>query len=130
MKNTIPHFLKIVIKLLLVILALCAIPVAGMEGNVLTTAADDTTIDPGAGDDHSRWNTKVLTNNVYSDYPSACWGSLILTSATGPGDVLYLAYYNINREGLVLARVENGKPPPKRWFHLHVPVAYSWRSTR
>ena len=54
--------------LLVVTLAICAIPVAGMEENILTTAADDPAIDPGAGDEHSRWNTKVLTANVERAY--------------------------------------------------------------
>lgn len=109
MKRTVPHFLRMVMTLLLVTLALCAIPVVGMEENILTTAADDTAIDPGAGDDHSRWNTTVLTNNVYFDYPGFCWGTRILASATGPGDVQYLAYYDTHRKGLLLVREENGK---------------------
>ncbi len=109
MKRTVPHFLGIVMTLLVVTLAICAIPVAGMEENILTTAADDPAIDPGAGDEHSRWNTKVLTANVDSDYPGTGWGTRILASATGPGDVLYLAYYAAHRKGILLVRVENGK---------------------
>jgi hypothetical protein len=109
MNRTVPHFLKTVMTLFLVTLGLCAIPVAGMEENILTTAADDTAIHPGAGEYHSRWNTEVLTNNVSFDYPGTCWGTHILASATGPGDVLYLAYYDTHREGLLLVRVENGK---------------------
>ena len=109
MNRTVPHFLKTVMTLFLVTLVLCAIPVAGMEENILTTAADNTAIHPGAGEYHSRWNTEVLTNNVNFDYPGTCWGTRILASATGPGDVFYLAYYDINRKGILLARVDHGK---------------------
>jgi len=107
MKSTIPRTLRMLVALLLVTLALFAIPVAGTEGNTISTA-EDGDIDLGVGDDQSRWNTKVLVNNVSSYYPGACWGTRILAAATGPGDVFYLAYYDLNRNTLVLARVDNG----------------------
>ena len=108
MKSTIPHSLRMFMTLFLVTLALCAIPVAGTEWNTISTAeAGD--INPDAGDDDSRWNTSVLINNVSSDYPGACWGTRVFAAATGPGDVFYLTYYDINRNALVLARVDNGK---------------------
>ncbi|MFA6332377.1 MAG: hypothetical protein WCX22_05450 [Methanoregula sp.] len=94
--------------LLLVTLALCAIPVAGTETNIVSTE-DAGDIDLGVVNDDSRWNTKALVNNVTPDYPSICWGTRIFAAATGPGDVLYLTYYDINRNALVLVRVDHGK---------------------
>ena len=108
MKGTIPHPLRMFMILILVTLATCAIPVAGTEWNTISTAgAGDIYLD--VGDDDSRWNTSVLINNVSSEYPGICWGSRIFAAATGPGDVFYLAYYDLNRQTLVLVRVDKGK---------------------
>lgn len=108
MKSTIPHHLRMVMILILVTLALFAIPVAGTEWNTISTAeARDR--NPDVNNDDSRWNTSVLINNVSSGYPGICWGSRIFAAATGQGDVFYLAYYDIHRQSLVLVRVDKGK---------------------
>lgn len=108
MKRTISHTLRILMIFFLITLALFAIPVSGTEWNTITTAADED-IDLGVGDEQNHWNTKVLVNNVSSYYPGTCWGTRVFAAATGPGDVFYLTYYDINRNALVLARVDNGK---------------------
>ena len=106
MKDILSHSLRTAVALILVTLALFAIPVAGAGWNIVSTEAEDNTINPDAGSDNSRWNTKALVNNVSSDYPGICWGSRIFAAATGPGDVFYLAYYDINRHALVLVRTD------------------------
>lgn len=94
--------------LFLVTLALCAIPVAGTGWNTISTAgAGDS--NPDAGDDDSRWNTSVLIKNVSPSYPGTCWGTRVFAAATGPGNVFYLTYYDLNRHALILARVDKGK---------------------
>lgn len=108
MKRTIPHTLRILMLFFLITLALFAIPVAGTELNTISTAVDED-VDLGVGDEQTPWNTKVLVNNVSSDYPSACWGSRVFAAATAPGDVFYLAYYDLNHHALVLVRVDHGK---------------------
>ena len=108
MKRTILHTLKILMIFFLGTLTLCAIPVAGTDILTISTAADDDP-DLGVGDEPTHWNTKVLVNNVSSYYPGACWGTRVFAAATGPGDVFYLAYYDLNRNALVLARVDNGE---------------------
>lgn len=107
MKRTLWKLLNFSVTLVLVTLALIAIPVAGTELNTLATA-DTEDIDLGVGDD-SRWNTKVLVYNVSEDYPQACYGSRVFDAATGPGDVFYLVYYDINRNALLLVRVDKEK---------------------
>jgi hypothetical protein len=69
---------------------------------------------PGIDDVNSRWNTAVLIRNVSSryliDYPRLDnWGApRIFATATGLGDVMYLAYYDMDRHSLMLARVDHG----------------------
>lgn len=108
MKSTVMHSLRNLVILLLVTLALCAIPVAGTE-MIAHSTEDGEDIDPGLGDGNSRWDTEVLVNNVSFDYPGVGWGSRTLAAATGPGDVFYLVYYDIKQKELVLVREDHGK---------------------
>jgi hypothetical protein len=106
MKPALPHSLTTILILLLITLAFCIIPVAGTESNTISTeTAGDIPLE--SGDDNSRWNTKVLINNVTSDYPGTCWGTRIFAAATAPGDIFYLAYYDLKWNALILVRVDH-----------------------
>ncbi|MDP3563447.1 MAG: hypothetical protein Q8R70_03045 [Methanoregula sp.] len=86
---------------------------SGTESNTIITAENED-IDLGVGDEQARWNTEALVNNVSSYYPGTCWGTRVFAAATGPGDVFYLTYFDLNHYALILVRVDHGKITAER----------------
>ena len=106
--GTFPHSFRIFMTLFLVTLALCAIPVAGTGWNTLSTAGRDSNPET-AGDHDSRWNTSIRINNVSPSYPGSLLGNPRIRRCHGTGRYFLLTYYDLNREALILARVDKGK---------------------